>query len=81
MRNATHFRRILVVCCIGALVLAFVAPGVATLPLAVLVAGFWSVTTAASRVFLPYHSGQTSSHEIAAPVLSSRPPPLPSPSH
>jgi hypothetical protein len=75
MTNASHFRRILALCCIATLVVAFVAPGVATLPVAVLVGGFWSVTTAASRVFLPHHAEQIPSHEIAKPTFSPRPPP------
>jgi hypothetical protein len=75
MTNATHFRRILALCCIATLVVAFVAPGVATLPLAVLVAGFWSVTAAASRVFLPHHAMHIPSHEIARPAFSPRPAP------
>jgi hypothetical protein len=75
MTNASHYRRILALCCIAALVVAFVAPGVATLPLAVLVAGLWSATITASRVFLPHHAGQIPSHEIASPAFAPRPPP------
>jgi uncharacterized membrane protein YvlD (DUF360 family) len=75
MTNPSHFRRILAVCCIAALVVAFVAPGVATVPLAALVAGFWSVTITASHVFLPDHFEQIRSHEIAKPASAPRPPP------
>jgi hypothetical protein len=75
MTNPGHFRRILALCCIATLVVAFVAPGVATLPLAVLVAGFWSVTITASRVFLPHHAVHIPSNEIARPAFSPRPPP------